>query len=385
MALTTHVSQIDKTQTPYKIDPEQTLRASQALLKHVQAEVSKIREHSEKKNLLAKDGSDSEEDEENAQPIWLHITTKTFTEDKRRLKPVKIQVPHSLRRDENLTICLITTDPQRAVKNVVADAAFPSTLATRITRIIGLSKLQARYKSFEQRRQLLSEHDIFLADDRIITRLPKALGKVFYKGTAKRPIPVDLAPSSSSKNESPKPPTTKTSKDERNAEVGSPQQVAREIEKALSCVPVNLTSGHNIAVRAALHTFTADQVRENVTAVANGVIDRLVVSGWRNVKSLHIKTSDSIAIPIWLAEDLFVENKENDSIPTIDGVKEGGVATSEDSMKKRKRNINTKQGPQSGERKRARIAENKAREKEDAAARKARLASQKAAVFQTEL
>ncbi|KAJ9653195.1 proteasome-interacting protein cic1 [Neophaeococcomyces mojaviensis] len=385
MALTTHISQLDKTQTPYKIDPEQTLRASQALLRHVKAEVQRIQDQGGKRNLLAKDESDDDHDEEDAQPIWLNITTKTYTEDKIRLKPSKIPVPHSLNRNENSTICLITTDPQRAIKNVVADSAFPASLATRITRIIGFSKLIARYKSFEQRRQLLSEHDVFLADERIVGRLPKVLGKVFYKGTAKRPIPVSLAPKAESGDKPNKGSNAKVSKDVKQASVGSPHHVAKEVEKALTCVPVSLSPGHNIAIRVALDAFTAEQIRENVAAVANGVIDRLVVNGWRNVKSIHIKTSDSIAVPVWLAEDVFAENTQKALTEGADELLQsaGADADSEASSKKRKRKATTSRGPQSGERKKARRAEEAAREKDEAAVRKARLTSQKASVFGT--
>jgi len=386
MALTTHVSQVDKTQTPYQIDPEQTLRASQALLRHVRAEVERIQDHGGKRNLLAKDESDEDQDEEGAQPIWLNITTKTYTQDKIRLKPSKIPVPHSLNRNENSTICLITTDPQRAVKNLVADLAFPPALATRITKIIGFAKLVARYKSFEQRRQLLSEHDVFLADERIIARLPKVLGKVFYKGTAKRPIPVSLAPEAEPKDKSNKRPSAKASESQRQALVGSSQHVAKEVEKALACVPVSLSPGHNIAIRVALETFTAEQIRENTTAVANGVIDRLVVDGWRNVKSIHIKTFNSLAVPVWLAEDVFVENTKKAPIEgTTSAIQHAGTeADAETANKKRKRKVTSSRGPQVGERKKSRLAEEKAKEKEDAAARKARLSSQKASVFDTE-
>lgn len=374
MALTKHVSQIDKTQTPYKLDPDQTLRASQALLKHVQAEIKKIQESGDKKNLLAKEDSDDEEEDDNAQPIWLNLATKQYITDKHRLKPSKIPVPHSLNNNENRTICLITTDPQRAVKNVVADPSFPHALSTRITRVIGLTKLLARYKSFEQKRQLLSEHDVFLADDRIVSRLPKALGKIFYKGTAKRPIPINIAPKDQANDKK------KLPKDERQAAVAGPAVVSKEIEKALACVPVTLSPGYNISVRVGLDSFTPEQLKDNVTAVTQATIDKHVVNGWKNVKSVHIKSPSSVALPIWLAEDLWTENTT--SKPAIEnGDQATEDADSELSSKKRKRKQNTTRGTQSGERKKARIAEERAKDKEDAAARKARLSAQKASAL----
>jgi len=379
MALTTHVSQLDKTQTPYKIDPEQALRASQALLKHVKAEVKRLQESGQKRNLLAAEGSEDEDEADDAQPIWLNLATKQYITDKHRLKPSKIPVPHSLNTDENATICLITTDPQRAVKNAVADATFPSSLSTRITKIIGLSKLLARYKSYEQRRQLLAEHDVFLADDRIVSRLPKVLGKVFYKGTAKRPIPINIAPKESSAEKNKKLP-----KEEREAAVASPTVVAKEIEKALACVPVTLSPGYNIAVRVGLDSFTPEQLQDNVTAAAGAIIQKHVVSGWKNVKSVHIKSPTSLALPVWLAEDLWAENTK--AAVTEKADVDGDLQDAEGDLSgiKRKRKVNTTRGPQTGGRKKVRLAEERAREKGDAAERKARLSAQKASAFETD-
>lgn len=378
MALTTHVSQLDKTQTPYKLDPEQTLRASQALLKHVKAEVKKLQETGQKRNLLAAGESDDEDEVDDAQPIWLNLATKQYITDKHRLKPSKIPVPYSLNTNENGTICLITTDPQRAVKNAVADPTFPSALSTRITRIIGFSKLLARYKSFEQRRQLLSEHDVFLADDRIVSRLPKALGKVFYKGTAKRPIPLNIAPKDSHQEKGKKVP-----KEERQAAVASPVVVAKEIEKALACVPVTLSPGYNIAVRVGLESFTPEQLSANVTAAAGAIIEKHVVSGWKNVKSIHIKSPTSVALPVWLAEELWTENTRVALVETAEVGATSQDAETQLPSSKRKRKVNTTQG-QSRERKKVRLAEERAKEKEDAATRKARLSAQKASVFEAD-
>ncbi|KAK5097142.1 proteasome-interacting protein cic1 [Lithohypha guttulata] len=356
MALTTHVSQVDKTQTPYKLDPDQTLRASQALLKHVQAELKRLQESGGKRNLLATENSDEEDEEDDAQPIWLTLGTK---------------------HNENSTICLITTDPQRAVKNVVADPAFPSSLASRITRIIGFSKLLARYKSYEQKRQLLSEHDVFLADERIVSMLPKALGKVFYKGTAKRPIPINMAPKDASKDKSKRLP-----KDEREAVVAGPAAIAKEIEKALNSVPVSLSPGYNIAVRVGLDSFSPDQLKDNIAVAATAIIEKHVVSGWKNVKSIHIKSPTSVALPIWLAEDLWMEKPTGPAIETASEKTKDSEA--ETTGIKRKRKQNTTRGAQSGERKKTRLADEKAKDKEDGAARKARLSAQKASAFETD-
>ncbi|RMZ76299.1 hypothetical protein DV737_g4901, partial [Chaetothyriales sp. CBS 132003] len=385
-----------------------TLKASRALLEHLKRENRRLERAAVKKELLRTDDSDAEnEATDNAgTPIWLSLTTKQHVVDRNCLRPSKAKVPHSLTSSSpSLSICLITADPQRAVKNIVADARFPADLATKIERVIGLSKLQARYKTFEQRRELLSQHDVFVADDRIITRLPKVLGKVFYQGTAKRPIPVNIAliPRDDAGNKVNK--ANKASKvakaaasnqkgaADKTALFASPDIVAKEVSRALDSVPISLKQGTNAAIRVGLGSFTPEQLVDNINAVVDHVIEKHVVKGWRNVKAIHIKTPTSMAVPIWLADELWtdtskvIDQPDGDAPPAIEG------ADPDSKSSKRKRNPKTTKGPQAGAQKRAKLgeddqeaeAETGKESAESDAARKAALKKQKAKAFKSAL
>lgn len=292
-------------------DQFKTLKASNALLKHIRSKAHSKEATATTQNLLA-DPNESSSDISAPvlEPIWLILTTKKHIVDQRRLKPGKISLPHSLHSASTTRICLLTADPQRAFKNIVAHPSFPTELAPRITRIIGISKLKARYKSYESRRQLLAEHDIFLADSRIVTMLPNTLGKIFYKGS-KRPMPVNLEPSklrdrTTGKRRKP----VSSASDESARAVASPSAFAQEIERALSSTQVHLSPSATTAVRVGLASFTPEQVTANVEAVVNGMVARFVSHGWPNVRSVHIKGPNTLALPIWLADTLWVE--END-------------------------------------------------------------------------
>jgi ribosome biogenesis protein UTP30 len=267
---------------------------------------------STKKTLIGDNDDDS--DAENAptvtEPIWLVLSTKKHVADKNRLKPGKISIPHSLYTSSSLSVCLITADPQRGLKDVIADPAFPSMLSSRISKIIGFSKLKARYQSFESRRQLLAEHDLFLADDRILMRLVDTLGKTFYK-SSKRPIPVRLeqverVDGKRVKKDAKKKPV----KDERQASFASPLIVAKEIEKALSCTPVQLAPAATTAVRVGTIALTPEQLAENIEAVVQGLTDKFISKGWRNVKAVYIKGPNTMAMPVWLASELWLEDTD---------------------------------------------------------------------------
>ncbi|KAL1869250.1 proteasome-interacting protein cic1 [Paecilomyces lecythidis] len=306
-ALTTKVT----TGSPYQLDDGQVLRASTALLRHVKTQQKQREESSAKKTLIGdNDDASDEEVPVNNEPVWMVLTTKKHVVDKNRLKPGKISVPHSLNAAPSLSICLITADPQRKFKDVIADPAFPSSLSSRINRVIGISKLKAKYQSFETRRQLLAEHDVFLADDRIIMRLVSTLGKIFYKST-KRPIPVRIAAIEKVDGKRvKKDPKKKSENDQKDSSVASPLIVAKEIEKALNSAPVHLAPAATAAIRVGVSNFTPQQLQENIEAVVKGLTEKFITKGWRNIKAIHIKGPNTVAMPIWLASELWVEETD---------------------------------------------------------------------------
>ncbi|KAL4742610.1 electron transfer flavoprotein alpha-subunit [Aspergillus similis] len=306
--------------TPYQLDKNQVSRASTALLKHIKSKQSEREATAAKKTLIGDNDSDAEDTPLHNEAVWLVLTTKKHVVDKNRLKPGKISIPHSLNASPALSICLITADPQRSVKNIVSDPSFPEHLSSRIEKVIGYSKLKDRYKSFESRRQLLSEHDVFLADDRIVMRLVNTLGKVFYK-SSKRPIPVQLAQIEKVDGKRVKKDSKQQQQNQKDDEdkvslFASAAIVAKEIEKALNSAPVHLAPATTAAVRVGSSNFTPEQLSENIDAVVKGLTDKFVTKGWRNIKALHIKGANTMALPIWLASELWVE--ETDVVETVE-------------------------------------------------------------------
>ena len=302
----------------HPIYPSQTLRAATALLRKIQSDQVARAESAEKPSLLADADEDEPADET---PVWLVLTTKKHVVDKKRLKPGKISLPHPIldAADPNLRICLITADPQRKYKDLIADPTFPLDLAKRIGRVIGLSKLKAKYKSFESRRQLVGEYDVFLADDRIVTFLPQVLGKAFYKGGAKRPIPVTLEGKRQNVDE-------QGNKRQKLAEGGKkvvkdevkPADVAREIEKTLRSALVHLAPSTTTAVKVGKASMEPAQLQENVEAVTEGLVEKFVPRKWRNVRAVHIKGPETAALPIWMTDELWEDEQDvlEEPLPT---------------------------------------------------------------------
>lgn len=311
-------------------NPPQVQRASSALLRHINSKQQEQENTATKKTLIG-DNDDSDEDAPiRNEAVWLVFTTKKHVVDKNRLKPGKISIPHSLNSSPSLSVCLITADPQREVKNIVTDPSFPQHLTSRINTVIGFSKLKSRYLTFESRRQLLSEHDVFLADDRIIMRLVQTLGKIFYQ-SSKRPIPVSIGQVDRVDGKRVKKDPKKNESKEKESAFAAPSIVAKEIEKTLNCTPVQLAPATTAAIRVGSSKFTPEQLGENIDAVVNGLTDKFVTKGWRNIKAIHIKGANTMAMPIWLASELW-----EDEADVVEDAAEDTKALEDKNSKKRK-------------------------------------------------
>lgn len=258
-----------------------------------------------KKNIL--DVADDENDKPLSvaeTPIWMTVTTKRHIHDSKKLQPGIIALPHPLRDDPEATICLITAEPQRHYKNVVASDAFPDGLRNRITRVIDLKHITAKFRQYEAQRKLFSEHDIFLADDRIINRLPKALGKTFYKTTTKRPIPVVLQ-KRKLREEGNRGQRIKRDPNEINCR--PTDQIVAEIEKAIGAALVHLSPSTNTAVKVGFAGMEAKALAENIVKAAEEVANKFVPKTKNGVRSIFVKGAQTVALPIWQDDELWLD------------------------------------------------------------------------------
>lgn len=137
-------------------------------------------------------------------------------------------------------------------------------------QVIKLDKLRTQYKEFKDRRQLLSQFDLFLADDRILPMLTKALGKTFLKAK-KQPVPIKLERRSS---------------------------LAKQIARARDSAFLVGSYGDCWAVKLANTAMTEDQVVENLMAGIAAVVEK-IPRKWKNVKAINIKCSSSVALPVY--------------------------------------------------------------------------------------
>lgn len=218
----------------------------------------------------------------------------------------------------DVRICIFTKDPQRAYKDLVASDAFPAVMREKVQRVLGVDKLKKRYKSYEQKRSLLAEYDIFMVDDRVLKIVAEFLGKTFYQSKSKRPIPIRLTAGAFIDK------TAKKDQKEPQNVVGTAQGVAKEIETALNSTYLSMSASANTSIKVGKLSMTPQQLTENVSAVVNALVPKHIEQGWRNVRSLHIKGPATKALPIWLADELWVDDAQVLDAPYKGMIKEGG-------------------------------------------------------------
>lgn len=172
---------------------------------------------------------------------------------------------HSL-LDENASVCLLTKDPQREYKDLLQEKNI-----RLISRVVGVSKLKGKFKPFDARRELVRDHELFLADKRIVPLLPKLCGTVFYNAR-KFPVPVDLE-------------HRKRLEPTLRGAIASTYY----IQNKGSCSTVKI---------GFLNRHSPQELLENLGAALPTIVAK-IPGKWQNVQNIEVKTGQSAALPIW--------------------------------------------------------------------------------------
>ena len=146
---------------------------------------------------------------------------------------------------------------------------YPCTQGVDVASVISLRELKVEYKTFEQKTALCHRHEVFLADETILRFLPKFLGKPFYS-RKKFPFPINLK----SKN------------------------LSKDVEKALRTVVLPLgNQGTCSMLRIGNTSMKPNFLVDNILQ-ATEILSKKYPGGWKNIRSIHLKTETSMSIPI---------------------------------------------------------------------------------------
>ncbi|XP_072982761.1 uncharacterized protein [Typha latifolia] len=210
--------------------------------------------------------------------LYLILTLKKIPH-KGRFSPVRLPIPHSFLSSST---CLLVDDRPNshlsppAARDAVRDLSLP------VAQILSLSDLRSVYNSVDARRALPDEYDLFLADRRIVPLLPGLLGKSFFK-KKNAAVPINF----------------------------SRQSWAEQLLEVCGSTILQFRAGTCTGIRIARASQGRDKIIENVIKAIDGAAGH-VPRKWANVRSLHIKATESLALPIYQAvSGLDLEEEDN--------------------------------------------------------------------------
>ena len=226
------------------LDPEQTLKASKALLAYM------ARRREEGGDLMA--------------TVETIVVTMGLHQipDNVSPYPIAIPVPHPLNADPR--ICLFAEQDGKAAKELLSKLGLSS------IKVIGETKLRRKYKPYEMRRKLVGSYHLFACEAALQGKLRGALGKIFFTRN-KYPTEVTLDGS-----------------------------LGKQIEALRTSTFMKPSNGVNWTIKVGLSTMEAKELAENAINAINGVVAK-VPGQWTNIRGLHLKSERSIALPIYTA------------------------------------------------------------------------------------
>ncbi|CAH0476155.1 unnamed protein product [Peronospora belbahrii] len=194
------------------------------------------------------------------------ILTRKLVPTKTSFKPIPITLPHAL-YDESAEICLFVKDEdKKRIKE-----ALEKDPVQGLTKIMTVKKLRKNFSRFEDKRALAAAYDMFLADDRVLPYLKGPLGTKFFT-KKKTPVAVRV----------------------------SRKNVAASVRLAARRTAFHVSAGVCNNIKVARLDMTPEQIVDNIM-VATNQCATLVPKGWNGVQSISIKTSDSVALPVYNA------------------------------------------------------------------------------------
>ena len=141
-----------------------------------------------------------------------------------------------------------------------------------VARVMSLRELKVEYKSYEAKTALCHSHEAFLVDERILRLVPKFLGKPFYK-RKKFPMAVNMTAG----------------------------DLKKQFEKVMHTVTLPLSHhGTCATVRVGHTSMKPPFLTDNILRAAE-VLSKRYPGGWKNIRSLNLKTETSRSLPLHIS------------------------------------------------------------------------------------
>lgn len=191
-------------------------------------------------------------------------------------RPVRVPIPYSLfdSGKEEHSICLFCkSNDFQEIETIVNQSVIDG-----LKKVISLDQVKKNYKAVHDKRTLLREYTHFLCDSSVAHHLNNLLGTVF-SARNNNPIPIDMS---------------NISKLESIVNKGVHQSTYMHLR------------GQNITIRLGHTGMTEKEVVANIVSGVHEALAKIFPGKkpsqeLEGVQSLHLKTSDSAALPLYSA------------------------------------------------------------------------------------
>lgn len=176
--------------------------------------------------------------------------------------PISLEIRHPLYADSVYPVCVITKDPHDEWKKRINEAMPPFPV-----KVYSVGKWRKRFTCAADKRQLIKETSIFVADNRIGHILSDVLGKDFFE-KKKTPVMVDL----------------------------SGDDVIAPIQKVVEGTTAVLPKHDKFASAIGKLSWDAEHIADNGCDVIEAIFEKI---GKEKIAAIYIRTPGSITVPIY--------------------------------------------------------------------------------------
>lgn len=187
------------------------------------------------------------------------------------LKPVRVKIPYTIfnaEEPDEHTVCLFCkTEDKEGLQQLMQSnpEAVPG-----LKEIISISDVKKLYADLKSLKKLQSSYTHFVCDPAILSHLYNKLGKTF--GARNNfPVPADYK---------------------------SIEKMPTAVMKAVCDSTYMSLKGKNISIRLGLTNMKKADVTTNIMSGVEFAVAKLP-QNWKDVHTVSIKLSDSVALPIW--------------------------------------------------------------------------------------
>ena len=161
---------------------------------------------------------------------------------------------------------LVVKDPQRLMKEKIDSLELSD---VPLSKICGISKLGKNYTQYKDRRELLRQYDLFLADIRVFNMLPDRLGKYFYE---KKRIPALL---------------------------NLDNDIKESITNAVNSTFLIAAKGPIFTIKVGRVSMSPTEVIENIEAVVNSLPNILPGISPEDIRRIELKGELTVSLPVY--------------------------------------------------------------------------------------